>query len=150
MLNIFSNPSLKCRIHSSLQSISDVRFMNLNDQAFADLLTRKKHIFNVYCQLFSYQHSSKYLLLCSTKERNPYKFGRTWGWVNDDRIFIFGWTILFTHWVSGFWLAVNVFITHQIKIFCAVIFIDLTFLLNLELLNLKIFFQILNLFSFHF
>ncbi len=41
LLNIFLNPSLKCRIHSSSQSISDVRFMNLNNQAFADLLTRK-------------------------------------------------------------------------------------------------------------
>jgi len=35
-------------------------------------------------QLFGYQHSSKYLLLCSAEERNSYKFG-TWGWVNDDR-----------------------------------------------------------------
>ncbi len=32
---------------------------------------------------------SKYLLLCSTQERNEYKFGRIWGWVSDERIFIF-------------------------------------------------------------
>lgn len=25
--------------------------------------------------------------------RNSYKFGMTWGWVNDDRTVIFGWTI---------------------------------------------------------
>ncbi len=25
--------------------------------------------------------------------RNSYRFWATWGWVNDDRIFIFGWTI---------------------------------------------------------
>jgi len=40
-------------------------------------------------QLFNCQHSSKYLLLCSTEERNSYRFGTTWGWVNDDRILIF-------------------------------------------------------------
>jgi len=26
--------------------------------------------------------------LCSAEERNSYSFGRTWGWRNDDRIFI--------------------------------------------------------------
>ncbi len=31
--------------------------------------------------------------LCSTEERNSCRFGTTWGWVNDDRIFIFGWTV---------------------------------------------------------
>ncbi len=48
---------------------------------------------NVYQQLFSYQHSSKYLLLCSTEERKLYKFGTTWGWVNDNRSVILGCTI---------------------------------------------------------
>ncbi len=43
--------------------------------------------------LFGYWHSSKYLSLCSAEQRNPYRFGTTWGGVNDDRIFIFGWTI---------------------------------------------------------
>jgi len=28
---------------------------------------------------FGYWHSSKYLLLCSAKERNEYRFGTTWG-----------------------------------------------------------------------
>ncbi len=37
--------------------------------------------------------SSKYLPLCSAEQRNSYRFGTTWGGVNDDRIFIFGWTI---------------------------------------------------------
>ncbi len=36
---------------------------------------------------------TKYLLLCSTEERKSYWFETTWGWVNDDRIFIYGWTI---------------------------------------------------------
>ncbi len=40
-----------------------------------------------------YKLSSKYLSLCSAEQRNLYRFGTTWGWVNDDRIFLFGWTI---------------------------------------------------------
>jgi len=31
-------------------------------------------------QLSGYQHSSKYLLLCSTDGINLYRFGTTWGW----------------------------------------------------------------------
>ncbi len=49
---------------------------------------------NGYRQLFGYQHSSKYRLVCSKEERNLYMFGTTWGWVNDDSIYIFGWIIL--------------------------------------------------------
>ncbi len=37
-----------------------------------------------------YKRSSKYL--CLTEQRNSYRVGTTWEWVNDDRIFIFGWT----------------------------------------------------------
>ncbi len=40
-----------------------------------------------------YKFSSKCLPLCSAEQRNSYRFGNTWGLVNDDRIFIFGWTI---------------------------------------------------------
>ncbi len=40
-----------------------------------------------------YKLSSKYFHFCSAEQRNSYRFGTTWGWVNDDRIFIFGWTI---------------------------------------------------------
>ncbi len=40
-----------------------------------------------------YKLSSKCLPLCSAEQRNSYRFGTTWGWENDDRIFIFGWTI---------------------------------------------------------
>ncbi len=40
-----------------------------------------------------YKLSSKYLPLCSAEQRNSYRFGTTWGWVNDDRIFIFGCTV---------------------------------------------------------
>ncbi len=34
----------------------------------------------------------KYLHLCSKDERRSYRFGTTWGWVINDRIFILGWT----------------------------------------------------------
>ncbi len=43
----------------------------------------------------AYKLSSKYLPLCSAKQRNSYRFGTTWGWVNDDRIVIFEWIIPF-------------------------------------------------------
>ncbi len=51
-----------------------------------------------------YKLSSKYLPLCSAEQRNSYRFGPTWGWVNDDRIFIFGWTIplAFLYWCHVF------------------------------------------------
>ncbi len=34
-----------------------------------------------------------FLHLCSEDERTSYWFGTTWGWVINNRIFIFGWTI---------------------------------------------------------
>ncbi len=40
-----------------------------------------------------YKLSSKYLPLFTAEQRNLYRFGTTWGWVNNDRIFIFGLTI---------------------------------------------------------
>jgi len=43
-------------------------------------------------KLFGYPYSSKYLILCSAEERNSYRFRTSWGWVNDDRIVIFGQT----------------------------------------------------------
>ncbi len=39
-----------------------------------------------------YKLSSEYLPLCS-EQTHSYRFGSTWGWVNDDRIFIFGCTV---------------------------------------------------------
>jgi len=38
------------------------------------------------------KHSSKYLPLCIAEQINTKRFGTTWGRVNTDRIFIFGWT----------------------------------------------------------
>ncbi len=40
-----------------------------------------------------YKLSSEYLPLCSAEQTHSYRFGSTWGWVNDDRIFIFGCTV---------------------------------------------------------
>ncbi len=44
-------------------------------------------------ELLCFPHSSEYFPLCSAEQRHSYRFGTTWGWVNDDRFFIFGWTI---------------------------------------------------------
>ncbi len=41
-------------------------------------------------ELLCFPHSSEYVPLCSAEQRHSYRFGTTWGWVNDDRIFIFG------------------------------------------------------------
>jgi len=48
-----------------------------------------------YDQLSGYQQFLKFLLLCSTEERNRYRFGITWGWENDrwQNTFFGGWTI---------------------------------------------------------
>ncbi len=37
-----------------------------------------------------YKLPSKYIPLCSAEQRNSYRFGTTWGWVNDDRISFLG------------------------------------------------------------
>ncbi len=45
-----------------------------------------------------------YIYLCSRGKRKFYKLRATWGWVKDDRIFIFGWTTTlnedqkYSHW----------------------------------------------------
>ncbi len=54
---------------------------------------------NMVTPLLSMQHQKalrfhqKYLNLCSEDEQRSYEFGTTWGWVINDRIFIFRWTI---------------------------------------------------------
>ncbi len=45
-----------------------------------------------------YKLSSKYLPLCSAEQRHSYRFGTTWGRVNDDRFF--GWTIPLIIYIS--------------------------------------------------
>ncbi len=62
----------------------------------------------------------KYLNLCSEDERRSYRFGTTWGWVINDRIFIFGRTIplnmVSTVTNTRFMLvALEVFYTRRIK-----------------------------------
>jgi len=44
-------------------------------------------------QLSGYQYSLKYLILCSTVERNSYRVGTTWEWENYGRNFIKGWNL---------------------------------------------------------
>jgi len=57
------------------------------------------HYKPVWLPLFEKQlkYSLKYLLLCSTEEEKSYRFGMTWGWVNNERILIFGWTVSLTY-----------------------------------------------------
>ncbi len=54
--------------------------------------SRKKNTMEVNGapELLCFPHSSEYLPLCSAEQRHSYRFGTTWGWVNDR---IFGWTI---------------------------------------------------------
>ncbi len=40
--------------------------------------------------MFGFQRSLK-IVLRFTEEINAYSFGTIWGWINDDRIFIFAW-----------------------------------------------------------
>ncbi len=63
-----------------------------------DFHSRKKNTMEINGapELLCFPHSSEYLPLCSAEQRHSYRFGTTWGWVNDDRIFIFGWTIPLT------------------------------------------------------
>ncbi len=75
---------------------------------------------NGYCQLVGYAHSSKYLLLCLTEERNSYRFGMTWGWISDDRISIFGWTTLFSEHSANDALS---YFTHKWKLFHYLLFL---------------------------
>ncbi len=59
--------------------------------------------------------SSKYLPLCSAEQRNEYRFGTTWEWVND-RIFIYGWTIPLnaaTQWPKYSKIQVGLAATHK-------------------------------------
>ncbi len=64
-----------------------------------------------------YKLSSEYPL-CSAEQRHSYRFGTTWGWVNDDRIFIFGWTIpLMSHNISSFCTIVTLLFINEILYF---------------------------------
>ncbi len=52
--------------------------------------------FQLHCCLWEGQRAlefhQKYLHLCFEDKQKTYGFGTTWGWVINDRIFIFGWT----------------------------------------------------------
>ncbi len=59
----------------------------------APLTEEKQHYVNGAPELLCFPLSLEYLPLCSAEKRHSYRFGTTWGRVNNDRIFIFGWTI---------------------------------------------------------
>jgi len=56
-------------------------------------------------QLFGYQHSSTYLFLVFSRSKRS-RFETTWGWVNDDRIFICMWTIPLTNFTRNTMLVI--------------------------------------------
>ncbi len=58
--------------------------------------------FQLCCCLCRVRKLSDFIknILCSEDERRSYGFGMTWGWVINDRIFIFGWIIPLM-WISG-------------------------------------------------
>ncbi len=70
-----------------------------------DLHSREKNTMEINGapELLCFPHSSEYLPLCSAEQRHSYRFGTTWGWVNDDRIFIFGWTVPLIHILIYIW-----------------------------------------------
>ncbi len=70
-----------------------------------DLHSRKRNTMEVNGapELLCFPHSSEYLPLCSAEQRHSYRFETTWGWVNDDRIFIFGWTTPLIHILIYIW-----------------------------------------------
>ncbi len=72
-----------------LSNINDYILKNLGSQTFDGM------------EVNGYHHSSEYLLLCSTAERNSYSFGTSWERLNDDRVFIFGWIFPLICWVAG-------------------------------------------------
>ncbi len=48
------------------------------------------------CGIENHSHSLNILpnYFCFPEENKSYRFGTAWGWVNDDRIVICGWTVL--------------------------------------------------------
>ncbi len=83
------------RTESILVNFKNFRLNNwYHMDYFNDVLTT----LNVSVVLLSMQGQKalgfhqKYLHLCSEDERRSYRFGTTWGWEINDRIFIFGWT----------------------------------------------------------
>ncbi len=57
------------------------------------------------------------IILCSAEQRNSYKFGMTWGWVNDDRINFFWWTIPLSRWGIFVAIAKNTLYGSNLSIF---------------------------------
>ncbi len=72
-----------------------------------DFHSKKKNTMEVNGapELLCFPHSSEYIPLCSAEQRHSYRFRTTWGRVNDDRIFIFGWTIpLMALFTENLWI----------------------------------------------
>ncbi len=80
-------------IYFLLLNIKEDILKNADNQTLAGhhWLLRKKYYESQWGLVtVCYLHSSKYLLLCSADEINSYRFGMTWGWVNNDNFLFVG------------------------------------------------------------
>ncbi len=59
---------------------------------YIDLLCCETHKMMIFGKMYFIPNILQNIFLCFT-EGKSYSFGMTWGWVNDSRIFIFGWNI---------------------------------------------------------
>ncbi len=59
---------------------------------YIDLLFCETHKMMIFGKMYFIPNILQNIFLCFT-EGKSYSFGMTWGWVNDSRIFIFGWNI---------------------------------------------------------
>ncbi len=106
--------SIPERNQRCLRSVDSAHMLNVNNADYVDYVlgyspkwrktvTRGEELLNklcYYCQFMgqrALRFHQKYLHLCSEDERRPYGFGTTWGWVINDRISNFGWTIPLNH-----------------------------------------------------
>ncbi len=82
VVNAHKSPSeLQCNSHSGLLCV-EVSMINQN----------WCHL-SIYLSIKKLSDLIKNILMCSEDEWRSYWFGTAWGWVINDRILIFGWTI---------------------------------------------------------
>ncbi len=97
---VFSRNRPNSNYNHTLKYISWYLLNNENKQklfwGISDFHSREKYYAP---ERLCFPHSSEYLPLCS-EQTHSYRFGNTWGWVNDDRIFLLGWTIPLSLWIT--------------------------------------------------
>ncbi len=97
-LSAHCNVHLSCKIHTSWQCLQKKQStpgacnsQQICDRQGSSLREKRKVHLKIKCchhlltSMSGYQHSFKYILYKQNK-LNSYRFGTTWGWVNDDWI----------------------------------------------------------------